>query len=149
MILLGLMMLSGCANSSAKNSLRSFSDSCGIDFSGGKILESDDYHGLFGDGYEFVVASYIGEDVENAIKKADHWRELPMDHDLHTFVYQPYEKHFVVPAIEHGYYYFYDRGFEVKDPYDDTGFLSRIYYNFTLAIYDSDNHILYYCRLDT
>ena len=60
-----------------------------------------------------------------------------------------YDDDLEIPQIENGYYYFYDRHDEATDPYDDSEFLARFSFNFTLAIYDSDTNTLYLCEYDT
>jgi hypothetical protein len=54
-----------------------------------------------------------------------------------------------IPEITNGYYYFYDRFEDSSDPLNDSELLERSSYNFTLAIYDADSQILYYCEVDT
>ena len=55
----------------------------------------------------------------------------------------------VIPQIENGYYYFLDRHSRSVDSYDDSDVLDRYSFNFTIAIYDADNDILYYVEFDT
>ena len=55
----------------------------------------------------------------------------------------------IIPDIQNGYYYFYDRHSESTEPYNDEDVLSRASFNFTLALYDSDNNVLYYVEFDT
>lgn len=50
-----------------------------------------------------------------------------------------------IPKVENGGYYFIDR----QQDTERAGLLYRRSYNFSLAIYDSDENILYYCEIDT
>ena len=50
-----------------------------------------------------------------------------------------------IPKVENGCYYFIDR----QQDTERAGLLYRRSYNFSLAIYDSDENILYYCEIDT
>ena len=52
----------------------------------------------------------------------------------------------LMPEVENGYYIVIDRHSQ-KDENDDI--LGRASYNFTMAIYDTDANILYYCEFDT
>ena len=55
----------------------------------------------------------------------------------------------VIPEVENGYYYFLDRHSQSTNPKDDSGVLDRASYNFTIAIFDTDQQTLYYMELDT
>lgn len=55
------------------------------------------------------------------------------------------EKAAGIPKVENGCYYFIDRQHDTER----TGLLYRRSYNFSLAIYDLDENILYYCEIDT
>lgn len=50
-----------------------------------------------------------------------------------------------------GYWYFYDRYIdpEPSDRYDPTGVGDRVSLNFTLAMLDTDNGVLYVWKVDT
>ncbi len=43
----------------------------------------------------------------------------------------------------------YDRYHDSTDPYDDSNVLARASFNFTIALYDAETDILYYCEFDT
>lgn len=126
------------------------SDVGGVDMSGGEVVSSEDTHGGFhGDGYKLVQVRYAAGAVQEEIAASEDWRSLPLTGALHTFVYQPYDTRLLIPEIESGYYWFYDRHSESVDHRSDAGLLSRYSFNFTLAIYDSDADILYFCIYDT
>lgn len=54
-----------------------------------------------------------------------------------------------IPEINNGYYYFLDRHLEAKNKHDDTDLNNRYSRNFSLAIYDADNKIIYFYEMDT
>ncbi len=45
--------------------------------------------------------------------------------------------------------YYSDRHSESRNEKDDAELFNRMSFNFTIAIYDTDNHVLYYYELDT
>ena len=136
---------------SGDDPLKDFSNDCGVDLSGGKIVSEEDNHGGFhGDGFSLLIADYSNDtSVLEAIATSEIWHQLPLSENLATFVYQPYDDALMIPQIENGYYYFYDRHNEAADPFDGSELLKRYSFNFTLAIYDSDANMLYLCEYDT
>ena len=63
--------------------------------------------------------------------------------------YIPYEEGMEpIPRVRHGYYFFEDR-YPSDGPEKEKEFLDRGVFNFTVALYDSDNDTLYYCEVDT
>jgi hypothetical protein len=54
------------------------------------------------------------------MEENEHWLELPLSENLQTFLYQPYDDTLTIPEIKNGYYYFYDKHSDSKDPYDDS-----------------------------
>ncbi len=149
-IIVAVMIISitGCGKN---GSLKSLSDDCGIDLTDGKIISEEDNHGGFhGDGFSLLIADYSQDpSVPEELTTNEKWHKLPLSDNLSTFIYQPYDDDLKIPQIENGYYYFYDRHDEATDPYDDSEFLTRFSFNFTLAIYDSDTNTLYLCEYDT
>ncbi len=89
------------------------------------------------------------------------WRALPLSENLQTAVYGkkdgntlygPFiltDETTTIPAIKNGYYYFCDRYSESHDPKNDNDLLNQHSFNFTIALYDTDNNNLYYYELDT
>lgn len=55
----------------------------------------------------------------------------------------------MIPEVENGYWFFYDRHCESMDLSSDASIHQRSSWNFTLAVYDADTKMLYYFELDT
>jgi len=137
----------GCSQNDV---LSDFSKTYGTDLNGGSIISDDDSHGGFhGDGYRLTVAEYPDDSVVSRVLADERWRGLPLSANLNTFIYQPYDDSISIPAIENGYYFFYDRHAGSDSPYDDAELLSRFSFNFTLAVLDSDANRLYLLVYDT
>ncbi len=56
---------------------------------------------------------------------------------------------FNIPRIENGYWLFIDRHGDSVDNYDDVELFNRHSFNFTLALYDAYENMLYYIEFDT
>lgn len=147
-LLILVFLFSGCAN----NEIKYISGRLNINLDSCKIIESEDSHGGFlGDGQYFAKISCTKIDIND-------WKELPLSTELQKTVGMHwcdgngcndiYEK-YNIPKIKNGYYYFYDRHSESTNPKDDTDLNNRNSYNFTVAIYDSDNKIIYFYEADT
>ena len=134
-----------------------------ISLKNAEMIESKDSHGGFhGDGTFFCSLECPSDSVLNQIESNEHWHELPLSDNLNKLVigetdgmttYYPVfadeDGNILFPQVENGYYFFKDRYDEAEDEYDDADVLNRGSYNFTFALYDSDNHKLYYCEIDT
>lgn len=147
-LLILVFLFTGCAN----NEIKYISKRLNINLDSCKIIESEDSHGGFhGDGQYFAKISCTEIDIND-------WKELPLSEELQKTVGMHwcddngcndiYEK-YNIPKIKNGYYYFYDRHSESTNPKDDTDLNNRNSYNFTEAIYDSDNKIIYFYEADT
>lgn len=114
--------------------------------------EKDTHGGFLGDGDYFAR---IG--CPSARNFSSNWKSLPLstaiedvmnikqcDNECKT-VFEKYN----IPEVKNGFYYFLDRHSDSKDKYSDTEINNRLSYNFSIAIYNSDNNILYYYELDT
>lgn len=141
----------------------------GINISDGNTVDEYENHGGFhGDGITFKKVDYSETDYQeivDKIKENEDWKPLPLSKNLNWLIYgeeddddENYGYVFrkdndgknLFPNISNGYYFFYDRHSENENnPHDDTDLLNRYSYNFTVAIYDTDNNILYYGELDT
>lgn len=113
----------------------------------------------------FIVLSFDEEEaggLKAQMEGRQGWHPLPLSENAGILVYGydteemqtgPYlcdeQGQGVIPQIQNGYYYFYDRQSESTDAYDDTDVFDRGSYNFTLAVYDSDMDMLYYVEFDT
>lgn len=148
--------LVGCGKKDIQSDI---SDSIGIDVSKGTVLTDSDSHG---DGMLFQQISFEDGEVSIEIKDNGNWNPLPLSENIEALVYGieegtsiigPYltdeNGDTILPDIQNGYYFFYDRHSESETPYSDEDVLSRASFNFTLALYDCDNHVLYYVEFDT
>ena len=129
----------------------------------GEVLSEEDSHGGFhGDGSTIVQIQFKEDTIVEAIMEQGDWKVLPLTENLAALVYGIHSENSsvgpmvhdgtgtpIIPAIDNGYYYFHDRHAESLNPGDDSGILDRASYNFTIAIYDTDNKSLYYIELDT
>lgn len=85
------------------------------------------------------------------LQNTDGWKVLPLEEELELLMYggSSYGYYFAdkagIPKVENGCYYFIDR----QQDTERTELLYHRSYNFSLAIYDSDENILYYCEIDT
>ena len=164
LILSIILSLAGCGNKDAQNDI---SEIIEIDVSSGTIVEESDSHGgPHGDGLLFQQISFEDSKVLEEIKGNQNWKSFPLSRNIEELVYGvkvstedcvrihgPYlideNRNTIIPEIQNGYYYFYDRHSESEDPYNDENVLDRASFNFTLALYDSDNKVLYYVEFDT
>ena len=149
----------------SKDSTKNISKTLGVSLSKGRVVQEIDSHGGFhGDGMSFKVITFRDQDSDlvKQIRGNEWWCELPFTENLSAVVYGEVKNNYirgslvtnedgeqVFPAVENGYYFFYDRHTDSKDRKDDTDLLNRYSYNFTIAIYDSDHQVLYYYELDT
>lgn len=160
LLLFMLLLLSGCSKGDIQKDI---SENIEIDVNKGTVLTEADSHGGFhGDGITMTQISFDDGTVLDAIENNDHWNRVPLSKNITALVYGideetssigPYltdeNGNTIIPEIQNGYYYFYDRHSESKDPYSDEDVLGRASFNFTLALYDSDNNVLYYVEFDT
>ena len=150
-IIIALAFLLG---SCGYNDYRSkISKALGIDIPSGTPMKSIDTHGGFnGDGATWVSIGFTsGKNPIEQIKNNSDWKQLPLDevaeflaHDLKIQLDKGEAS--LMPDVENGYYIVIDRHSQ-KNENDDI--LGRASYNFTIAIYDTDANILYYCEFDT
>lgn len=134
----------------------------GVDVRTGSIIEESDTHGGFhGDGMRFVSLAFSDDSVSRQIAGSGVWSPLPWSHQLTTLAYGsgtaairsgPYLTDGngapVLPAVQNGYYFFYDRHSQAENPRDESA-VFRGSFNFTLALYDTDTDTLYYVEFDT
>ncbi len=160
LMLLMIFSLVGCGKKDIQSDI---SESLGIDVRKGNVLMDSDSHGGFhGDGMLFQQISFEDSKFSDEIKDNDGWKPMPLSQNMEALVYGievdtssigPYltdeSGDTIIPDIQNGYYYFYDRHSESKDPFSDKDILNRASFNFTLALYDSDNRVLYYVEFDT
>lgn len=143
-------LLGSCGYNDYRNKI---SKALGIDIPSGAPMKSVDTHGGFnGDGATWVLVGFTSDkNPTEQIKNNHDWKPLPLDevadvlaHDLKIQLDDGEAT--LMPEVENGYYIVIDRHSE-KNENDDI--LGRTSYNFTMAIYDTDANILYYCEFDT
>ena len=110
----------------------------------GSVLRSWETHGGFhGDGETYTELSgrVILPDSEN-------WHTLPAPPEFWHLAFNCRDDNdnCVIPRISEGNWYFYNRHPKNTDP---TAMEDHGSWNYTLAVYDSVNQILYYYELDT
>ena len=158
-----LVLFIGCSSQKPDRLLKGISDAIRVDVSAGEVLSEEDSHGGFhGDGSAIVEIRFKENTIEEEIREPGDWKALPLTENLMALVYGIHSEYSsvgpmvhdgtgtpIIPTIENGYYYFYDRHAESLNPGDDSDVIGRASYNFTIAIYDTDNRILYYIEFDT
>lgn len=129
----------------------------------GTVLYYTDTHGGFhNDGTTYIELNFPDNLYLEAIKQSSKWHPLPLNKELATLVYGKSDENISIgsfltnedgkllfPPIENGYYYFKDRNSESVDNQDSSKILKRNSFNFTIAIYNEDTKMLYFCELDT
>ncbi|BAK99651.1 hypothetical protein OBV_24530 [Oscillibacter valericigenes Sjm18-20] len=170
-LILSAILMTACSSPFAADPTLRLSSALDVDISKGEITQSSDTHGGFlGDGCLFMTLDFDDEDgqaLAAQLTENPAWSSLPLTDHLSTLLYGisgsspsvgpysvgPYvtdsDGNALFPAVENGYYCFIDRYSDATDPKDDTEVLSRHSFNFTIAIYDTDNNQLSYCEFDT
>lgn len=157
--LLLMLLLCGCASSGP---LDEISEVIGADVRGGALAYLTDSHGGFhGDGETVARIQLTPEQAEaflSGIQGNLQWHPLPLSENLSAAIYGrqtaaesfgPLFPEDTVPLVENGCWFFYDRSSQSTDPADDAPLHSRSSWNFTAAIFDADQNVLYYLELDT
>ena len=146
-----LLLVTGCSIINCSN--KSIISDMGINNNTCEIVKEKDTHtGFLGDGDYFAKIKCNNLKVSDLTKS---WYILPLSEELKEVtemehcnskdcknIYERYN----IPTINNGYYYFLDRHPDAKD---NKNINERSSYNFTLAIADLDNSIIYYYELDT
>ena len=143
MVLMLLMIFSlvGCGKKDIRSDI---SENLGIDVGKGTVNTDSDSHGGFhGDGMLFQKISFEDSKLSDEIKDNDGWKPMPLSQNMEALVYGieeatssigPYltdeSGDTIIPDIQNGYYYFYDRHSECKDPFSDKDILNS--YRFIL-----------------
>ena len=147
-----IFLLSGCMFSIKKY----ISKNIELDLKKCNIVQEKDTHGGFlGDGDLFVKLDCSNL---NNFNLSSNWKKLPVSSEINEImnmkqcsiddclnVYEKYD----IPNNINGYYYFLDRHSSSLNEFDDSDLNNRGSYNFTIALFDIDNKILYYYELDT
>lgn len=159
-LLLFIILLIGCA--AKQDPLDEISDALGADVRGGSRAHLTDSHGGFhGDGETVARIQLTDEQAASFladIQGNECWHPLPLSENLSAAVYGwrtetegfgPLFPEDTVPMVENGCWFFTDRHPQAEDPADDSQLHSRSSWNFTAAIFDADQNVLYYLELDT
>jgi len=160
---LTLLVMTGCGAEKENSISSEISKTIGVDVSVGEVISKSDSHGGFhGDGYTVIEIQLNDTSISDQIKDNEDWNTLPLTENLTALVYGVQTESSsvgpmihsgdgapVIPEVENGYYYFLDRHSQSTNPEDDSGVLDRASYNFTIAIFDTDQQTLYYMELDT
>lgn len=122
------------------------------------VEEKDTHSGFLGDGDYYLILD-CSQNKDEALAIVQGWNPLPLSESLQAAMYGGtvdkitycYEFAEIThwPAIQNGVYKFVDRHFEAKDPADETAFLHRHSFNFSIAAYDFDTDTLYYFEYDS
>ena len=160
---LALLVMTGCGAEKENSISSEISKTIGVDVSVGEVISKSDSHGGFhGDGAAVIEIQLNDTSISDQIKDNEDWNTLPLTENLTALVYGVQTESSsvgpmihsgdgapVIPEVENGYYYFLDRHSQSTNPEDDSGVLDRASYNFTIAIFDTDQQTLYYMELDT
>lgn len=159
LFLFGLIIfISGCSSSPTQV----IKTKINLDISSCKIENKIDEHAFNGDGDYFIKAN-CSESPDDILDQISDWKTLPLSENLQIMMYggkkgtttywHNLAEKIGIPLIENGYYYFVDRFAknynDIDDIYSDEALLGRSSFNFTVAIYDTDNDLLYYYEFDT
>lgn len=160
MLLIIIFSLTGCFSPSINKRI---SKSLGIKIPENIKIEYEDTHGGFhGDGVTLAKVQFKSKDAEkilSQIKNSDNWRDLPLSENIKLVLYggkkgsveyvSDLAKRLEMPKIQSGYWIFIDRFGNENKFNDDKLLLDRCSANYTVAIYDIENNILYYCEFDS
>ena len=109
--------------------------------------------GFHGDGLTYIRINFSRTELESILVEKEGWRETPLTENIHTTLYGNEEWRgikdscdFLLPEVENGYYYFFDRQ---SNSFEDEDLRKRPSFNFTFAIYDVETDILYFIKFDT
>lgn len=165
--LLAVLSLTGCGGGDA-SLRRNIGRALSLDCSAGNITRRYDSHGGFlGDGVSFYALTFPDDALTQTLAQSGAWKPLPAGEQVSAALwgvetdilsvaplvmnYSDYEAGAFVPRVTDGYYFFRDRHSAAADPKDETHLFDedRSSYNFTVAVYDSAAHMLYFAEVDT
>lgn len=113
-------------------------------------------HGGFHNDGELLEKIYFSEkqadNFVNRAKKNVNWRELPITERLYNKVCKyAIDEDMNIPEVNNGYWFVLDRHSRARDKYNSEELFKedRHSYNFTVAVFDTDEDILYIYELDT
>lgn len=109
------------------------------------ILDHDTHGGFHGDGSYLLIVDCT-EHQDSLLEQTESWSPLPLPDEL---AHQTEQIPQFPQTLSQGRWYFIDRHSEADDPSDYTRLSGRYSYNYTLAVYDTQQQLLYYYELDT
>lgn len=112
------------------------------------LYEMDTHGGFLGDGDATIVLK-MNDDLTEEIEGESHWHEFPLPTPLSMGVFCDEEGNRLIVEVENGYYFFLDRYSEAEDVFDPSDVYKRASQNYSFAVYDADENILYFYALDT
>ena len=148
------VMLAACQSGDPAGQIGS---ELGLDLSGSTVTSKVEDHGFHGDGTTFDLLTFEDDSVLQQIQESSDWNPLPMYETTTALIYGLSDDSYQIgpylndgsgnplfPEVVQGYYRLIDRQ-------DDTeqDILERYSFNFTVAVYDSEENILYYGKQDT
>ena len=150
LIIIPILLLTGCTNVNKITKTIELSDNnCIIE------NETDTHHGFHNDGEYYAKLKCNNIDYNNL---SNNYKKLPLNKEIEEAlkvkqcdkescrnIYEKYD----IKSIKEGYYYFIDRHPESKDKYDPKDINNRASYNYTVALIDKENNIIYFYELDT
>lgn len=152
----GVMLFFSVNSCSFNNKIANISDNIDLNIRNCKIeSEIDNHSGLLGDG-EYFAKIICGDKEDNEITST--WEKLPLSEELQKAMdlkkcndetCKDTFDEYGIPKLEKGYYNFLDRRMGVRNKKSDQELNDKNSYNFSVAIYDSNNKTIYYYELDT
>lgn len=152
----------GCASNSSSRTLKKISCEVSVDIRGGEIIKLEDTHSKFhSDGNLLVIVQLTDRSLEKKLADSQEWQAFPLDKTAQTLLYGskigdeqvgPFvidrDGNKLFPPVSSGYYWLKDRQPETEQQIKK-GISGNDLGKFTLAIYDSQKNMLYYCKMDT
>lgn len=111
------------------------------------LYEMDTHGGFHGDGTATVVLK-TSDSLTEAVAGDSLWHEMPLPKKLSMESIRDQEGKPLADSIENGYYFFMDRFRETGDMFDPSQSGLWNIPNYTLAVYDADENILYFLEVD-
>lgn len=145
-------------NKSGQEAIMEERELTGLDFSEAEMIENVNNTGFFGDGVKFEVWKFDKKYIASLPKgffKEPVWKSYPLSEEMHKLLYgfeennwlytsefvYPYdEEKLFFPEVEKGYYFFLNKGENVKNPMDE----SERGNDYIVAVFDVEKNILYY-----
>lgn len=113
------------------------------------VYELDTHGGFHNDGEYYLILD-CSKNRKEALDNIKNWKALPLPENLENAFFgslggSKIAEELNMPKIGNGAYIFRDR----LDGKNDDLNIGEGPYNFSVAVYDSDNDIMYYYELDT